>query len=220
MAGLIICEDSPKSTAANYLPEAAKEVRIVRECFESVHAQVLITMSTRTTRAELLSLLENTPAHVLHLACHAIQDADPLSSAILLHDRQLTMEDIMKFSLSQATLAYLSACRTAQGVQYAPDQAVHIAASMLFCGFRSVIGTLWCVADFVSECLSALTPRQRRLMSDEDGPRLVRRFYEVLFEREQLDLDDIPYALDAAVQALRNAGTPARRWALFMHMGG
>jgi hypothetical protein len=57
-------------------------------------------------------------------------------------------------------------------------------------------------------------------MNDQDGPRLARRFYEVLFEREQLDLDDIPYALDAAVQALRNAGVPARRWALFMHMGG
>jgi hypothetical protein len=57
-------------------------------------------------------------------------------------------------------------------------------------------------------------------MSDEDGPQLARRVYEVLFEQDQLDLDDIPYALDAAVQALRCAGVPARRWALFMHMGG
>jgi hypothetical protein len=57
-------------------------------------------------------------------------------------------------------------------------------------------------------------------MSDEDGPRLARRFYDVLLEREQLDLDDIPYALDAAVQALRSASLPSRRWALFMHMGG
>jgi hypothetical protein len=57
-------------------------------------------------------------------------------------------------------------------------------------------------------------------MSDEDGPQLARRVYEVLFERDQLDLDDIPYALDAAVQALRSAGVPARRWVLFMHMGG
>jgi hypothetical protein len=57
-------------------------------------------------------------------------------------------------------------------------------------------------------------------MSDEDGPQLARRVYEVLFERDQLDLDDISYALDAAVQALRRAGVPARRWALFMHMGG
>jgi hypothetical protein len=57
-------------------------------------------------------------------------------------------------------------------------------------------------------------------MSDKDGPQLARRVYEVLFERDQLDLDDIPYALDAAVQGLRSAGVPARRWALFMHMGG
>jgi CHAT domain-containing protein len=79
LAGLIICEDSPKSSVANYLPEAAKEVHIVRQCFESVHAQVLNTVSTHTMRAELLSLLENTPAHVLHLACHGTQDADPLN---------------------------------------------------------------------------------------------------------------------------------------------
>jgi hypothetical protein len=57
-------------------------------------------------------------------------------------------------------------------------------------------------------------------MSDEDGPQLARRVYEVLFERDQVDLDDIPYALDAAVRALRSAGVPARRWALFMHIGG
>jgi hypothetical protein len=220
LAGLIICEDSAKSSAANYLPEAAKEVRIVRECFESVHAQVLNTMSTQTMRAELLSLLESTPAHVLHLACHGIQDADPLYSAILLHDGQLTIEDIMQLSLSQATLAYLSACQTAKGVENAPDQAVHIAASMLFCGFRSIIATLWCVADAVNQFLNALTPRKYRLMSDEDGPRLARCFYEVLFEREQIDLDDIPYALDTAIQTLRRAGVTARRWALFMHMGG
>jgi hypothetical protein len=220
LAGLIICEDSPKNNAANYLPEAAKEVRVVRECFESVHAQVLNTMSTQTMRAELLSLLENTSAHVLHLACHGIQDADPLNSAIMLHDGHLTIEDIMRLSFPQATLAYLSACQTAKGVENAPDQAVHIAASMLFCGFRSIIGTLWCVADSANRFVSTLTPRKYRLMSDEDGPQLARRFYEVLFEREQLDLDDIPYALDAAVQALRSAGVPARRWALFMHMGG
>jgi hypothetical protein len=67
---------------------------------------------------------------------------------------------------------------------------------------------------------STLTLRKYRLMSDEDGPRLARRFYEVLSEREQLDLDDIPHALDAAVKALRSGGVPARRWALFMHMGG
>jgi CHAT domain-containing protein len=148
LTGLVICEESSHSSSTKYLPEAAKEARIVRECFESAHAQVLNIMSTQTMRAELLSLLENAPAHVLHLACHGIQSADPLNSAIMLHDGQLTIENIMQLKLSQATVAYLSACQTAKGDQNAPDQAVHIAASMLFCGFRSVIGTLWYAPSF------------------------------------------------------------------------
>jgi hypothetical protein len=59
-----------------------------------------------------------------------------------------------------------------------------------------------------------------RLMHDDDGPKLARRFYEALFQDEHVDLDDIPYALDEAVQTLRRTGVPASRWALFMHMGG
>jgi hypothetical protein len=59
-----------------------------------------------------------------------------------------------------------------------------------------------------------------RLMHDDDGPKLARRFYEALFQHEHVDLDDIPYALDEAIQTLRRAGVPASRWALFMHMGG
>jgi hypothetical protein len=57
-------------------------------------------------------------------------------------------------------------------------------------------------------------------MHDEDGPKLARWFYEALFRQEALSLDDIAYALDEAVQDLRNQGVPAQRWALFMHMGG
>jgi hypothetical protein len=56
-------------------------------------------------------------------------------------------------------------------------------------------------------------------MNDEDGPQLARRFYEALFRKDALDLDDIPYALDEAVQALRQSGVAASRWALYMHMG-
>jgi hypothetical protein len=57
-------------------------------------------------------------------------------------------------------------------------------------------------------------------MHDEDGPKIAQRFYEVLFEKDSLDLDDVPYALDDAVQDLRIAGMPDSRWALFTHMGG
>jgi hypothetical protein len=57
-------------------------------------------------------------------------------------------------------------------------------------------------------------------MSDEDGPKVAKGMYERLFEKDRLDLDDIPYALDDAVRTLRESGVPAKRWALYMHMGG
>jgi hypothetical protein len=57
-------------------------------------------------------------------------------------------------------------------------------------------------------------------MSDRDGPAIAESVYERLFEHEELDLEDVPHALDAAVTKLREQGVPASRWALFIHMGG
>lgn len=56
-------------------------------------------------------------------------------------------------------------------------------------------------------------------MGDVDGPALARHFYEELFSKDTITLDDVPYALDAAVQHLRSSGVPANRWATFIHMG-
>jgi hypothetical protein len=58
------------------------------------------------------------------------------------------------------------------------------------------------------------------MMNDDDGPVIAREFYEALFAREALDLDDIAYALDGAVAKLRENGVPAARWAAFIHIGG
>jgi CHAT domain-containing protein len=107
------------------------------------HNASLANLATALKSKDMRLLLENTPAHVLHMACHGVHDEGPLKSALVLHDGRLTIEDIMHLSLPRAVLAYLSACHTAKGDQNAPDQAVHLAASMLFCGFRSVIGTMW-----------------------------------------------------------------------------
>jgi CHAT domain-containing protein len=118
-------------------------VGLVKECFEAGGVRVLNTISTHTSRDEMRSLLVGSPAHILHLASHGIQETDPLKSAFLLQDGRFSIEDIMNIQLSQAVLAFLSACQTAKGDANVPDQAVHLAASMLFCGFRSVIATMW-----------------------------------------------------------------------------
>jgi CHAT domain-containing protein len=83
--------------------------------------------------------------YILHLSCHGLQEQDPLSSAFIWRDEDLTIQDLMKLDLKHAMLTFLSAWQTAKGSQDQPDQAVHLAASMLFCGFKSVIATMWCV---------------------------------------------------------------------------
>jgi hypothetical protein len=57
-------------------------------------------------------------------------------------------------------------------------------------------------------------------MHDEDGPQVARNVYQSLFEKDELELNDIPYALDEAVHKLRNSGVKPWRWSLFVHMGG
>jgi hypothetical protein len=156
LTGLVVCEASD-AASPGYLPYAAKEVDIVRGCFEAAEARVLNAPSTRTSVSELRALLGETQAHVLHLACHGIQDSNPLKSAIVLQDGTLQIEDIMRLSLPHAVLAFLSACQTAKGDKSAPDQAIHIAASMLFCGFKSVIGTMWYVRGFSEGTAHLLT---------------------------------------------------------------
>jgi hypothetical protein len=56
-------------------------------------------------------------------------------------------------------------------------------------------------------------------MHDADGPLVAKTVYGELLKKPVFELDDIPYALDAAVQALRENGAPPCRWATFVHMG-
>jgi hypothetical protein len=221
LAGLLVCEASSGSL---HLPYVSAEISSVRECFQRSSAEVLNEPSEHTTVSELQSLLERyTPqTHILHLASHGVQEINPLDSAFLLRDGRLSIADVMRLDLPRAVLAFLSACQTAKGDRNAPDQAVHLAASMLFCGFRSVVGTMWYDSKLARAGI-IIADRQffpPRLMHDADGPQVARHFYERLLETDQLDLDDIPYALDAAVCILREAGVPPSRWAPFIHMGG
>jgi hypothetical protein len=56
-------------------------------------------------------------------------------------------------------------------------------------------------------------------MCDTDGPQVAKLFYERLFSKPEITLEDIPYALDYAVDELRKTGVPPERWATFIHMG-
>jgi CHAT domain-containing protein len=123
------------------IPEVKEEIKAVTKILMSASA-IVINDASSAPKAE--TILEYVPAtHILHLACHGQQDSDPLKSHFVLDDGPLSISALMNLNLPNAMLAFLSACETAKGDKYQPDQVVHLAASMLFCGFRSVIATMW-----------------------------------------------------------------------------
>jgi CHAT domain-containing protein len=118
---------------------------IARQARAAGHIEVL--EYGHTVAAKLQEVAEALPrANIVHLACHGVQDlADPLNSGFCLGDGKLTVLELMDVKLHHPFLAFLSACETAKGDKNQPDQAIHLAAAMLFCGFRSVVATMWCV---------------------------------------------------------------------------
>jgi CHAT domain-containing protein len=99
--------------------------------------------STLVTRAsDVLGSLKS--ANVVHLACHGIQHStEPHKSHFCLDGADLTVATLMDLNLKGAFFAFLSACETAKGDRKHADEAVHLAATMLFVGFKSVVATMW-----------------------------------------------------------------------------
>lgn len=135
-------------TYANALPGTVEEISTIKKFLDDKHislgnpsnAVVLYDAKSQALQEELPT------TDILHIACHGDQDSnDPLQSGFLMADEKLTIMQLMKLDLSKAFLAILSACHTAKGDDKQPDQTVHLAATMLFLGFKSVVATLWYV---------------------------------------------------------------------------
>lgn len=142
----------PRPFKWNALPATTRELDLLRSIIPSelVTSVAPLSPSLSTAYASSAScadVLDHLPqAIILHLACHGYHDlTNPLDSGFVMRDRILTLTQLMELNLPNAFFAFLSACETARGAESQPDQAVHLAATMLFTGFKSVIGTMWCV---------------------------------------------------------------------------
>ncbi len=58
-----------------------------------------------------------------------------------------------------------------------------------------------------------------RTTDDLDGPEVADAIYTEFFKGGIFNPDDIPYALDAAVQSMRSRELPPSRWATYIHTG-
>jgi CHAT domain-containing protein len=83
-------------------------------------------------------------AQLVHFACHGHQDqTNPLNSGFELKDGRLTLGQLMRLNMPYAQMAYLSACDSAGIDESRPDEGLNLVGTMIFAGFRSVIGTMW-----------------------------------------------------------------------------
>ncbi|PSR85645.1 hypothetical protein PHLCEN_2v5374 [Hermanssonia centrifuga] len=142
----------------------------------------------------------------VHFACHGSLDAgSPFKSGFVLHNnKKISLRDIMQAKLPNAELAFLAACHSAamESESETPDEVLTLAAAMQFCGFRSIVGTLW-------------------TMSDEDGPVLAEKFYMHMLRNglDDTDVCDSAEAVHLTTKSMREAGVPLHRWTTFVHVG-
>ena len=142
----------------------------------------------------------------VHFACHGTLEAGkPFEAGFELHGNvRLTLLEIVRANIPSAEFAFLSACHTAEVTEGSVvDEGLHLAAAVQYCGFRSVVGTMWA-------------------MVDEDGRDLAENFYKALFANPR----GTPYhersakALRFAVKKLRRKRRISlERWVNFVHYG-
>jgi CHAT domain-containing protein len=132
----------------NCLPLAGTVVELAK-IKNKVPSQWLTSLLSSTGPEVVKHLQESS---IIHFACHGMQDSkNPLDSGLMLSDGRLQVSQIMRRPENDnteggrkaMTLAFLSACETAKGDGSTPDEAMHLAATLLFAGFRGVVATMW-----------------------------------------------------------------------------
>jgi CHAT domain-containing protein len=140
----LVAEKRAQQQSLAVIPGVDKEIAHIAAVASLSNVTILRQWVGSTTIEDTSRVME--AANIVHLACHGIQDAnDATQSGFCLGDGRLTIAKLMELKLDNAFLAFLSACETAKGDKKQPDQAMHLAAAMLFSGFKSVVATMWYV---------------------------------------------------------------------------
>jgi CHAT domain-containing protein len=138
---LLIAAERAHNLSLPPLRFVPQEIRTITEV-ASVAKVSALTADKATTSARLVVSLQ--AANFVHLACHGIQhSSEPHKSEFSLSSGSLTVSQLMAIDLKDAFFAFLSACETAKGDRKHADEVVHLAATMLFAGFKSVVATMW-----------------------------------------------------------------------------
>ncbi|KAH9014272.1 CHAT domain-containing protein [Lactarius pseudohatsudake] len=187
------------------LPGVRGEMKMIQR----LQMAVTTLSSAEVTKTAVLEDLQNHT--IAHFACHGNRGEEgPLESAIRLPGGgRLTLRDIVnsQAQLPLGEVVFLSTCHTAESTDFGdPTEGLNIAAAMQYQVFRSVIGTMWEMADLDGRVISK--PFYRYLLAHRDESHGV-----TLGERSAR-------ALQKAVRVIRRKkGVPLERWVNWVHYG-
>jgi tetratricopeptide (TPR) repeat protein len=140
---LLVGEDCANNSALSKLWNVRKELTSVDSIATAKNFGHTVEMIARDATVERVTKRIKSASFV-HLACHGLQHrTNALESGFYLNDDKLTISKLMELELDRPWFAYLSACETAKGDAEQPDQVMHLAAAMLFAGFKHVVATMW-----------------------------------------------------------------------------
>ena len=187
------------------LSEVCEDVKVVEQLNTRLSVKSLISEDATPT-----SVLDGLRDHqFVHFVCHGTLEAKkPFDAGFELHgNERLTLLSIVRSRLPAAEFAFLSACHTAELTEGSSfEEGLHLAAAVQYCGFRSVVGTMWA-------------------MANQDGPELAKHFYKSMFPKKEKGEQVMYYkrsagALRDAVKKLRKKrGITLERWVNFVHYG-
>ncbi len=187
------------------LPGVNGEIKVIQRALK---ARVTMTglVSSKATPSSVVDGLRG--SRFAHFACHGVlETGKPFEASFKLHSgSRLTLLDIVRSQLPDAEFAFLSCCHTAEITEESiADEGLHLTAAMQYCGFRSVVGTSWA-------------------MADTDGRDLAESFYKSLFSgREAASVPDYERSAralrDATRKLRRKRGITLERWVNFVHYG-
>jgi hypothetical protein len=113
------------------------------------------------TAGDVLATLAG--ATVWHLACHGRADLeDPLASALVLPDGEVTLADVLERPEGEHLLAVLSACETDVPDAGLPDEVLSLPGALLRAGVGGVVATHWAVEDRAAALYSVAIHRAVR----------------------------------------------------------
>lgn len=102
------------------------------------------------TRSEFISAAID--CDVLHFSGHSYSDTeDPLQSALILHDGEFTIEDLIATPRSHLNMVTLSSCQSSTpAVSELSSEALGLHTAFQYAGCPFVIGSLWPVFDITA----------------------------------------------------------------------